>query len=423
MDKTTFLNIVKVLFLKFSSFIFLYPLAILISRELGAEGYGIYGFVTALSAIFAVFCVFGSDQMIVREIAKRSDNEKDNELANVVSSVSVLSLCITITTMALCCVVYFINGDIAWAYVAAAIPAQVTRKMLIGLGRGYGRVVSARFSEAIVQPAIALGLVALLHLQEMLTLSLLIASIVISYLISCLYSLFKLKDKSALLVSTFNRNDMKIWMLTAIPFLGMTFSNTLIVYADRVMLGMFHSYAETGIYLAAARNAAILMVCFGCIQFVVGPKVAKLNQESKDQLQKMATMHVILLIALASVVLIALILLSDFLLSLFGAEFVSSKDAMFVLLFSYFLMFLGGAPAQYLFMMGHSKVALKIMVASMLINVLLNILLIPEYGAVGAAYATAVSLIFKTTSGSIVLYRKSGLHSSIFGCLWLKVSR
>jgi O-antigen/teichoic acid export membrane protein len=423
MDRATFINILKVLFLKFSSFIFLYPLAILISRQLGAEGYGIYGFVTALSAMLAVFCAFGSDQMIVREIAKKDEKEHDEKLAIAVSSTTFLSFCITIAIIAICCIVYWLHGDIAWAYVAAAIPMQVTRKALVGIGRGYGRVVSARFSEDIVQPASALGLVLLLDLQEMLNLSFLITAIAASYLISSVYCGFKLKDKSTLLVSTFSRNDMKLWMLTAIPFLGMTFSNTLIVYADRVMLGMLHSYTETGIYLVASRNASILMVCFGCIQFVVGPKIAKLNKDSKKQLQNMATLHVILLLALGSVVMVSLMFLSDFLLSLFGDDFVNSKDALFVLLISYFLMFMGGAPAQYLFMMGQSKIALKIIVAAMFINLFLNLILIPEYGAVGAAIATAVSLIFKTTIGSFILYSKSGLHSSIFGCLWLKFSR
>ena len=423
MDKETFINILKVLFLKFSSFIFLYPLAIIISQELGAEGYGIYGFVTALSAMLAVFCTFGSDQMLVREIAKKEEKEDDKNLAIAVSSTTFLSFSVTLILTTFFCVLYLINEDVIWAYVASAIPIQVVRKLLVGIARGYGRVVSARFSEVIVQPAIALSLVFLLNLLDKLNLLYLIVAIIISYVISSAYSAFKLRDKAHKLITKFDKVDIKFWMFTATPFLGMAFSNTLIVYADRVMLGILHSYTETGIYLVAARNASLLMVCFGCIQFVVGPKIAKLSQGSTIELQSMANLHVLLLIALGFVVMVPLFLLSDFLISLFGDEFSNSKDALFVLLISYFLMFLGGAPTQYLFMMGASKVALKIIVAAMVFNITLNLILIPEYGAYGASIATGVSLMVKAVLGTIILFRKTGIHSSVFGCIWLKLRR
>jgi len=57
----------------------------------------------------------------------------------------------------------------------------------------------------------------------------------------------------------------------------------------------------------------------------------------------------------------------------------------------------------------------------MVVNILLNLILIPEYGGYGASIATGVSLLVKTIFGSFTLFRKAGIHSSIFGCIWLRV--
>lgn len=421
MDKDTLVKIVKVLFLKFSSFIFLYPLAILIARELGTEGYGVYGFVTALSAMLAVFCTFGSDQMIVREIAKKEENECGMVLATAVSSTSFLSCMAILLVIVVCLFLFAFTSDVVWAYTAAATPLQVVRKVFVGIGRGYGRVVQARFSEAIVQPAVALVLVFVLELTNSLNLNFAILSIIISYAFSVIYSGYYIRDKRKKLVSKFSSKQLRLWSLASIPFLGMAFSNTLIVYADRIMLGLLHSYSEAGMYLVATRNASLLMVCFGCIQFVIGSKIVKVHRESKEKLQNMASLHVYLLVALGTFGFACLFFISDFLITLFGEEFLSSKSAFLVLIVSYFLLFLGGAPTQYLFMMGESKSALRIIVLSMVVNILLNLILIPEYGGYGASIATGVSLLVKTIFGSFTLFKKAGIHSSIFGCIWLRI--
>jgi len=415
-------KVINILFIKFSSFIFLYPMAILVSRSLGAQGYGIYGVVTAGAALLMVLATIGSDQMLVKNIACRYEKDK-NSISKPISVTVALSLITTSLIILTLLITYFITTDIVWLYILMLIPLMMVRKIFISIARGMDRSVQAKFSEDIIQPAVCLLIISMNYFYWKVELWVIISALAFSYVVSCIYSTYLLRDQWHLLFSKFNFDEAKYWTILAVPFLGMAISNSIMTYADRVMLALLHSYSEAGLYLVAARNASLVMVCFGCMQFIMNPKVASIDSQDKDKIQSIALLHVTLLVVFGTVTTLILLFFSDFILSLFGKEFSDAKMAMIILIMFYYVMFFGGAPVQYLFMTGHEKVGIKIILASLVLNLLLNTLLIPIYGAVGAAVATGLSLLFKTILGSIIFYRKIGVNTDIFSILWARFFR
>jgi len=101
------------------------------------------------------------------------------------------------------------------------------------------------------------------------------------------------------------------------------------------------------------------------------------------------------------------------LLSLFGADFVAGYPALIILTAGMIVNAAAGPVGLLLNMTGHQRLCAKIFGTSALINVVLNALLIPQLGIVGAALATAATMILWNLWLLIMVARKLDLHPSL----------
>jgi len=83
---------------------------------------------------------------------------------------------------------------------------------------------------------------------------------------------------------------------------------------------------------------------------------------------------------------------------LFGVNYASSAAILRVHIWAGVAVFLGVASSQYLTAEGQQKMSLYRTLTGLIVNVALNVLLIPTYGAMGAAIATLVSYFVATFS-------------------------
>lgn len=79
-----------------------------------------------------------------------------------------------------------------------------------------------------------------------------------------------------------------------------------------------------------------------------------------------------------------------------------------------------GASSIMLIVMGKTKIAMFNVVLSTLVNFILNILLIPVLGIIGAALATSTSLIILSALHIAFCHRSTGLHP--FQVSYLKIA-
>ena len=100
-----------------------------------------------------------------------------------------------------------------------------------------------------------------------------------------------------------------------------------------------------------------------------------------------------------------MILFHEYILGFFGPNYYKSKHALLILLSGQIINSLSGSVALYLNMTGRQKILLYFLIVSALANIVLNLILIPKYGMVGAAISTAFSLILWNLSGVIYVYK------------------
>jgi len=131
----------------------------------------------------------------------------------------------------------------------------------------------------------------------------------------------------------------------------------------------------------------------------VAPMLLRARARSAEQYMQGQFRLYVLMVRLSLVIAVPLAIVSPSLIELlFGANFSESSAVLRVHIWAAIAVFLGVASSQYLTNEGLQKLSLYRTLAGLVLNILLNLLLIPVYGALGAAIATLISYFFATFS-------------------------
>jgi O-antigen/teichoic acid export membrane protein len=102
---------------------------------------------------------------------------------------------------------------------------------------------------------------------------------------------------------------------------------------------------------------------------------------------------------------------------LFGPEFTVGYPIMFILVIGLLARAATGPVEALMNMLGQQNVCAIVLFGAVALNVALNFALIPSYGLMGAAAATAISLTMVSVALFVMAKRRLGLHSFVFGGL------
>jgi O-antigen/teichoic acid export membrane protein len=207
----------------------------------------------------------------------------------------------------------------------------------------------------------------------------------------------------------------RAWLKTAVPISLVEGFYVLLTYCDVIILTQFRPPGEVAIYYAAAKTLA--MVAF--IYFSVAQTVAHKFSEF-DVVGDRKGLHVFLAQTVRmtfwpSLALIVLILaLGRPLLWTFGKDFTAGYHLLFIIAIGLLARASVGPAERLLNMLGERRRCAQVYAGSFMINVALCFLLIPRFGAVGAAIASATALVFESVSLFLVAKIRLGFHCLIF---------
>ena len=163
---------------------------------------------------------------------------------------------------------------------------------------------------------------------------------------------------------------------------------------DTIMIGMIVGQKEVGIYAVAKQIIIKLPQITMALAMGVMPLFAKINSENKEQIKKVFYKLLKLNSILFGIIILGIFLFSDYFIELFyGTDYIASALSLKILsiylfCFSTSIVFNGFLDYQ-----GKAnKRALNVTVLIFL-NIILNLILIPKYGSVGASIATSVSYL------------------------------
>ena len=169
----------------------------------------------------------------------------------------------------------------------------------------------------------------------------------------------------------------------------------VITQTDIIMLGIYTTIQEVGIYAIVIKFALLTTFVLSSINTIVAPKFAELYYGNQlDILEKVVKKSSKMIFYSTLPIIIGLVIFGEFVLGLFGEEFVAGYTSLTILVFGQFINTSVGSVGYLMNMSGYQKEFNYIMMTSAIINILLNMILIPKYGISGAAIASVISLIF-----------------------------
>jgi len=174
-----------------------------------------------------------------------------------------------------------------------------------------------------------------------------------------------------------------------IPLIPHAIGGVILAMSDRYFIAYFYDNSEVGLYTVAYQISAVLLLISMSINQAWSPMFFKLMKENKhDYINK----FIIILFILFLISTISVYLLSPFIYDSFiDIKFHDSKVYFFSLLLGFAFQSFYFLFTNYLFYYKKTALLSLITFSGATINLILNYILIKQYGVIGVAYATAIT--------------------------------
>lgn len=197
----------------------------------------------------------------------------------------------------------------------------------------------------------------------------------------------------------------------ALPTTMVATFNALTVWVDGLLVGFFLSASETGIYQAASQTSVLFAIVMTAFNAIFAPLIAQLyHKKELTQLNELFRVSTKWGLYLSLPFYIVFCLAPKELLAvIFGAQYISGALP-FVILTTAQLVNLGaGSVGFMLIMTGRQNRWAWISGSAFLVNFVLNLVLTPRFGLLGASLGLSVALVWLVIMGLIQVKRSLGL--------------
>lgn len=398
--------------------------SILIAQMLAPAGYGIYSFVLALVAFLAIPSELGIPRLAIREVAVANARKEWGYMRGFIIRAHQAIGAMTLLLVLVAIVGLSLVGDQLEATKLKSMWLGLILVPLISLGalrsammRGLGKVVVGQIPDQIVRPLSLLVLVLLtlfflgdrVSAAEIMVLQILAMSIAF---ICGLLLYFRHRPVELARAEPGYRTS--VWLMSSIPFSLTAMMQLLNGQTDVLFLGLFREDAEVGIYRVAARFSVLVIFGQQVVNAIQVSHIAHLFAVGDMQkLQKMLTRSSQAVLAVALSMVLAFVFFGPYIIELtFGADFGAAYVPLVILCVGQLVNATMGSVSAVLNMTGNERDAMRSVFISATVNVLLNLLLVPRWGAVGAAIATSTTLIVFNVMMWRLVKLRTGLDSS-----------
>ncbi len=192
-------------------------------------------------------------------------------------------------------------------------------------------------------------------------------------------------------------------------------SSFILTQSGLWIVGGYYSGLEVAGFGAATRMVLLASMSLVIVNAVIPPLIAKYNLSKKKQdleimLRSTATLAAI---PALSVFVIYLLVPGELLGVVFGEEYEAYGPILFVLTIGQILNVFVGSCGYVLLMTGHKIVLVSISVVSAIIAIMVGLLLVEHFGAMGVAYASLLAMLFQQGLMLVMVRLKVGVWTHI----------
>ncbi len=194
------------------------------------------------------------------------------------------------------------------------------------------------------------------------------------------------------------------------PLFFVQLMTMMINWSAMLSLGVWSNEAEVGVFGAALRTAMLTSFILTSVNSIVAPKFSALFSQGRySELGSTARNSTMMMIFLATPILLLFLVMPGQVLSLFGAQFERGGVLLSIMAIGQFVNVTTGSVGYLLIMSGNETLMRNNTVAAALFTIILNLILVPPFGAVGAAIATSSGLIVLNLGAFYLVWRYLGI--------------
>lgn len=379
-----------------------YLVVFLISHFYGAKGLGIFTLTFAVVNIFVLVGKAGFDTSIVKFISENIDSKqisiKEIYLLIMKLSIPVNFILILIMIVFSPYIAHYIFNDknlTPYFQVMSLVILPISlRSINANALRGLKKIkIYSLLQNVFIHLFFIIGILIVNIFTN--TIEYLILSYVFSaWLVFIISSTSWYKNMKKYTTAGRTKNSIKNILKVSIPMLLTSSLMLVITWTDSIMLGIFCSEIEVGLYSIAMKIATSSLIILMAFSSILAPKIAQAYGNSDlTLLRSLIQKTNKLIIAISLPVIVILIIITPYLLSFFGEEFKVAYSAFSILMVGMTWKVVFGVSEYILQMTNKQRDVAKYSVIGIIINIFLNIYLIPKFGINGAAMASVISII------------------------------
>lgn len=372
-----------------------------LARFLSPHDYGDFKVATSFAFFFGLAVLLGGDRaapMVLAPCLERDEPRRVWEyLRYYLFIASLLSLAVIAITWTLSALHVGSNDPqdhhpLAW--VVVAVPIQAVGAMISRTLQASRRPVRAVVPWRLGLPVAQLALfAAVIAFRGQLAVS---EALAISIVAAALITLWHWLDVRRLGLFEIERDtgfrQPRAWLMASLPMMGSFLAALALSQSDLYFLELLGDDAEVGHYAAAAMAAHFVplaqVTLVGLIAPVAAVAIARGADASRATFRRSQSMMLGVLIPVAAFLALA----GEPILALFGPRYKVGYMALALLVVGNFAWAVAALPSLWLQYQRRARIVLIISLATLAVDSVLNWLLIPRHGMLGAASSTALTL-------------------------------
>ncbi len=204
------------------------------------------------------------------------------------------------------------------------------------------------------------------------------------------------------------------WRIAALPLVVIGVTEVLMNRTGAILLGWMGDTKNSGVYSLAFNIGFVVTLPRMAINTLFAPTVSALfTQKNQETLQALITKSSLWTLCSATLIGAALFILADPLLAWFGKEYAVGVPTLRILLIGQVIAAGGGSQLFVMTMTGNERGAAALLIAGALGNIVTGAALIGLFGLVGAAVATAMTLVILNLAMALFIWRRLHLLSGV----------
>lgn len=399
--------------------------SIILARALGPQGFGQYAFIMSAIIVLSLPLDQGMRQLVTREVASCHQDGNWSLLKGIMQRghqavfLGVMALVLVFGTAAIMNATWSVQDRWTLLLVALGLPPILG---LLGLRsatlRGLGNVVQAQLPEILGRPGFTLLIALALLTLGVLNPATALVSQITAAAIALLIATFMLRrqwsiDKRRVEPSYQTARWARSWL----PFTALMATAMLNAQIGVLFLGWLGTNEQVAGMQVAIKGAQLVLMALQVVNIVIAPYITRMYQEGNTvRLQTLFCYSTRVVIIGATVVALPLMFFGTTIISwTFGSGYIESATLpLAILAMGQLGNAMMGPAGTFLIMSGYERDSLVGQGIGFGANLLLCMVLIPAFGAVGAATAAATALIVKKTYEVIKMHTRMQITPLVF---------